>query len=366
MAGRAATGLWSGQRRGADVIMPLMTNQPSTTINIARPAGYTVQALRLNDAGQVQRLARAQATRHHAQDARLPERITLPPWLLFSIEAHCWLAHPARGPRQEPLAALCAERERWDAASPLANIFPRRYLRLRFFVADAASPADVLPPLLAAADRAERRARSGGRMLLAPQCDAALAVALRRAGFAPYHVISAQPLYDLPPGTSAAGAGVIVRLATQADLPVVARLMADSWRYHARHQSAIQLSRRLLDGCLMQARKLMGDGRARALLVAEQAGQVIGFFGIGTSLQDDALRPMLFADGLYGDIFEVAVRADRRRQGVGAALLRAAWNWFAARDVEAVFVNFAPTNPASSRFWPKHGFDPVWVNWWRA
>ena len=315
----------------------------------------------LKDVTAIQALADAQTARFHAGDARLPARHTLPPWMILADDGPCWLAEGPAG----VIGALCAERESWAAASPLANVFPRRYLRVRLWLADDADPGELLPALLARLDAWPGTLRIPARMLLAPVCDARLMAALRGCGFSPYHTIAHRPMTLPLPGLPEPVDGLLIRTAAEWDVPVVAELMAESWRFHAAHQPAIELSDSLLEGCMIQTRQLLGGGMRQVLLLAERGDEVVGFFGIGLSVQDPTARPALFCKGRYGDIFEVAVRADQRGRGIGRALFRAAWQWFRRRNVVGVFVNYAPTNPLSSRFWPKLGFRDAWVNWWR-
>ncbi len=311
------------------------------------------------DIAAIQALAQAQAERHHALDDRLPEGAALSSWQILLNGGVCWVAES----EGQLVGALCAEREQWFSDSPFANVFPRRYLRLRLFLANGASPAPVLDRLLDCAARWPDALAIPGRMIMTPARDAELAAALEARGFAPYHAIAHRSLASPP---TAPAAEVTIRPARRGDLLDVAALMADSWRFHAAYQPAIILTDHLLDGCQEQAWQLAGDGAAQTLLLAEQGGEVIGFFGMGISVQQPEALPSLFATGLYGDIFEVAVRADQRRRGVGLALFRAAWQWFEARGAAAMFVNYAPTNPISSRFWPKLGFADAWINWWRG
>lgn len=314
----------------------------------------------LADIPAVQQLADAQTARYRACDPPLPERIALPSWLVFTDDATCWLALAGR----RPVGALSAMHERWPPDNPLANVFPRHYLRLRLFLAEDAAPADVLPVLLRCVEGWPGARGISGRMLNVPACDAALQAALRASGFAPYHAIAHRPM--LPPPPCPPVDGLVIRAAANGDVPALAGLLAESWRFHAAHQPAIRLSDSLQEGCAEQVTLLMGSGGHQLLLVAEQQGVVVGFFGIGLSVQEPQVRPAFFARGHYGDIFEVAVRADWRRRGVGTAMFQAAWAWFARRDVQGVFVNYAPTNPLSSRFWPRLGFVDAWVNFWRA
>ncbi len=310
------------------------------------------------DIEMVQRLAGEQARRFHGLDERLPESLLLPAWLAVPGSGACWLAENGR----RVLGALCAEHERWSPESAFANVFPRRYLRLRSYLVDNTLPAETLDVLLGRADGWPEALATTGRMIMTPARDQALSAALRRLGFQPYHTITHRSMGETPP---AAVDGVVVRPAALADVPVVASLMAESWRFHAAHQPAITLTDSLLAGCEHQAWQLAGDSVNQTLLVAELAGELVGFFGAGMSAQETELRPSLFATGYYGDIYEVAVRGDLRRRGIGLAMFRAAWLWIKAQGAEAMFVNYAPTNPLSSRFWPKLGFQDTWVNWWR-
>jgi ribosomal protein S18 acetylase RimI-like enzyme len=313
----------------------------------------------LADVTAIQALAHQSFAYHHTRDPRLPAEISLPVWLIFIDGGACWLASDEAG----TAGVLCAEPETWYEDSPFSNVFPRSYLRLRLTLAAHADREASLAVLLARALAWPGAADSEGCLLMAPRADEALGRALAAQGFQPYHTIAIQPMRALP--TPPPSSGVTIRRATRRDVRPVAGLMAESWRFHAAHQPAIRLSPRLIDGCEQQAQQLAADRDNQILLLAEQDEALLGFFAIGLSHQDPAMRPALFLRGWYGDVFEVAVKAERRRSGIGTALFHAAWDWFAAQDVAGVFVNYAPTNPISSHFWPRLGFEDAWTNWWR-
>ncbi len=316
----------------------------------------TTRLASIADVPAMQALCQMQTMRYHRTDPRLPDQVIFSAWWVLPQDGACWLAED----NGALLGMVIAEPEHWTPDSPFANIFPRRYLRLHLALADGVDPALALPPLLArtALGLADRPAL----MLMAPRCDAALSATLAAEGFTPYHVIAHQPLPETLPARPAAAA---VRPAEWRDVGAVADLMAESWRFHAAYQPAIELSPYIREGCRRQASQFLGDGFNGVLFVAERDGESIGFFAIGLSIQDPLTRPALFRRGQYGDIYEVGVRGDQRRQGVGTALYHAAWRWFADRGVEAMYVNYAPTNPLSSRFWPGLGFIDAWINWWR-
>lgn len=319
---------------------------------------FATRVATTTDIEVIQHLADAQTRRIHALDARLPARLQLPSWLALPSTGTCWLAENGR----RVVGALCAEYEHWPSESAFANVFPRRYLRLRAYLADDVPSSLALETLLGRADGWPEAITLPGRMIMTPKCDESMAAALRELGFRSYHAIAHRLMDETPPP---AVDGVVVRPAALADLTAVAELMAESWRFHARYQPAIVLSDSLLAGCEHQAWQMAGDGLTQLLLVAEVDGTVVGFFGAGMIYQEVEQRPALFATGHYGDIHEVAVRGDLRRRGVGQTMYRAAWQWIKARGADGVFVNYAPTNPLSSRFWPKLGFQDAWINWWR-
>lgn len=319
----------------------------------------TIRMATMADAAAIQRLHREQTRRMVGQDSRLPQDVMLPAWLIMPEGGACWLAYAG----ETLLAALCVEPEHWPPESPFSNVFPRRYLRMRFYVGDETVPADVVSALLTRADGWLGAAPDAGRMLLHPGCDDALNRALRAEGFTIYHTIAHQPVPDGVHGDTPRD--LEIRTATKSDVNMIADLMMESWRFHAAHQPAIQLSNSIREGCRRQTRFMLGDGVNQVMLVAQWQDEIVGFFGIGLSAQDPLSRPALFSKGYYGDIHEVGVRSDQRRQGVGRAMYAAAWQWFKARHVQGVFVNYAPTNPLSSRFWPSLGFEDAWLNWWR-
>jgi GNAT superfamily N-acetyltransferase len=312
----------------------------------------------LSDLSAIQAAARAQAAHWRTHDARLPRTLTLPRWVIFPDGGMCWLVQDGA----RPVGAVGVLREVWGEDSPFANVFPRQYVRLRLILVNGVEPHAALETCLECAAGWRGAFGVPGRMLTLPACAGEWAAVLKAAGFSPYHVIAHRPVDPMPQAPAAAG--VTVRLADWEDVPAVAVIMAESWRFHAAHQPAIQITPWLPEQCHQQAQQLIGDGYNSALLVAESGGEVIGFFGVALNYQDPAFRPAFFERGRYGDILEVAVRGDQRRRGVGAAMFRAAWQWFVERDVMAMFVNYAPTNPVSSRFWPKLGFVDAWVSWW--
>ncbi|MCI0404396.1 MAG: GNAT family N-acetyltransferase, partial [Acidobacteria bacterium] len=60
-----------------------------------------------------------------------------------------------------------------------------------------------------------------------------------------------------------------------------------------------------------------------------------------------------------GHVITLDVREDRRRQGIGSALLSTAEVWLRGEDVTRVRLETAVDNPAAVAFWEKTGFATV-------
>jgi ribosomal-protein-alanine N-acetyltransferase len=81
-------------------------------------------------------------------------------------------------------------------------------------------------------------------------------------------------------------------------------------------------------------------------LVSEAQGEITGFL-VGRQVGDEA------------EILNVGVRAARRRQGEGTALLMAALDEFQSRGASRVFLEVRESNEAGIAFYAKHGFSKM-------
>ncbi|MFA1543915.1 ribosomal protein S18-alanine N-acetyltransferase [Actinomadura monticuli] len=128
--------------------------------------------------------------------------------------------------------------------------------------------------------------------------------------------------------------GVVLRPMTEADLPAVHRLERllfpeDAW------------SEEMLRG------ELADQPRTRHYVVAEEpGGEIVGYAGLA-------------AAGGQADVQTIGVRADRRKSGVGAALLTELLDEAVRRSSEAVFLEVRADNDAAHRLYERFGFIRV-------
>lgn len=129
---------------------------------------------------------------------------------------------------------------------------------------------------------------------------------------------------------------VVVRPMTDADLPAVHRLERvlfpeDAW------------SEEMLRG------ELAEQPRTRHYVVAEEpGGEIVGYAGLA-------------AAGGQADVQTIGVRADRRKHGIGAALLTELLNEAVRRNSEAVFLEVRADNDPARRLYERFGFERVGI-----
>jgi ribosomal-protein-alanine N-acetyltransferase len=94
--------------------------------------------------------------------------------------------------------------------------------------------------------------------------------------------------------------------------------------------------------------ELAGVPETRWYVVAERAGQLVGYAG-------------LFATRHTADVQTLAVAASEQGQGLGSRLLRALLDEAERRDVGEVLLEVRADNEAAQRLYAAHGFDRIGV-----
>jgi hypothetical protein len=91
------------------------------------------------------------------------------------------------------------------------------------------------------------------------------------------------------------------------------------------------------------------DGPASTVLGAVDDGRLVGTAMVGH-------------DGHRGWVYYLAVATDRRRHGVGTALMRACEEWVVARGVPALMLMVRHGNEAAAGFYERLGYGRSEVN----
>lgn len=145
-----------------------------------------------------------------------------------------------------------------------------------------------------------------------------------------------------------------IRLATPADVPRIVRRWQELIALHQGLESELFVVADHAAGTYgRHVRRQIAD-RDAVVLVADEGGDLVGYLSGGLGH-----RAPVYAVREVGMVFDLVVRPDRRRSGLGEALYDAAAAWFRERGVSWMQASWSPRNPASSAFWRKMGFGTL-------
>lgn len=145
-----------------------------------------------------------------------------------------------------------------------------------------------------------------------------------------------------------------VRPATPRDIPAIARIHVDAWR--AAYRGVVPDA--YLDALSVagRAQRLAGSGLAYPrgagfTLVAERAGQVVGFASGGPSR--DVTIPF------EGELYAIYLRPGNERRGVGRALMRAVVDGLAAQGHRSMYAFVLVGNARARAFYAALGGESI-------
>jgi ribosomal protein S18 acetylase RimI-like enzyme len=150
---------------------------------------------------------------------------------------------------------------------------------------------------------------------------------------------------------------LVIRRATRADLPLIGRLGAllVSQHHHFDSRRFLPATDRTKDG---YARFLGSqlDAPEAAVLVAALDTDVIGYAYVALESYD-----YMSLRGPAGLLHDIIVDPERRRHGVGRALLEAVLEYVRSRGLEQLVLSTAERNETAQRFFAGMGFRRTMV-----
>lgn len=333
---------------------------------------YRLRPAERRDLAALTAIADAQAQARRRLDARLPHSAQLIPFLSSAptlAEVLSWRAHAMFVAEQDGVVVgginlhSVEQRER----DQFASYYPRRFTSIGLLAARSDAPSHMIPDLIYQAAEQAARWKTPALLIHCASIDGPLREMLRALGFRTYYhyalrtdkALSPVPLSQVGRGIGGEG-DVIIRHATRRDLDEVVRIGMGSVYYHASLEPTMQVPKHESRKMRQRFEAAIKNATRSAVFVAEQHGQVVGFYSIYVQMIDESWTPPLFAAGRYGLIAEVAVDQNFRHQGVGRKIFAEVERWFHARGVECYWLIYLPHNPLSSKFWPSLGFAPVW------
>jgi GNAT superfamily N-acetyltransferase len=145
------------------------------------------------------------------------------------------------------------------------------------------------------------------------------------------------------------GAGGL-RRAGSGDRDALVGLFADLLAHHAALEAAFALrpdARERLPGLVAH---LLRDPAA-AVFVWVDADEVCGFCSVRVTPAPEAM-----VEASRAEVEELGVRSERRRKGIGRALVAAASAWAKSRGAARIEVRVAVRNPEGQAFWRALGY----------
>lgn len=128
------------------------------------------------------------------------------------------------------------------------------------------------------------------------------------------------------------GEGITIRRCRREDAPAVLGLWAGARSDHASSPDRLE-----------DVEALLADGSPAALLVAEVEREIVGALIAGW-------------DGWRGNMYRLAVRDGRRREGIGLALVRAGEGYLRQCGARRVTALVAFEDEAAGGFWESAGY----------
>jgi ribosomal protein S18 acetylase RimI-like enzyme len=142
-----------------------------------------------------------------------------------------------------------------------------------------------------------------------------------------------------------------VRRADALDLDALADLFAELLVHHAAIEPAFGVRGEARERLPKLLERQLRDPD-RAIFVWEDARGPAGFCSVRV---EDA--PAALVEASRAEIADLGVRADRRRSGIGRALVEAARAWVVSRGAKRLEVRVAVRNPEGQAFWRALGFE---------
>jgi ribosomal protein S18 acetylase RimI-like enzyme len=150
---------------------------------------------------------------------------------------------------------------------------------------------------------------------------------------------------DMPPPETKK---ILVRFATQADLPQIAHIARVTWDITYRETIAVQNRREFLERAYTPE-NLAGaiNGAGHWFYVAEWDGKVVGF---GHYLRRYHRRQA------RAELVRLYVLPECQDVGIGTAILKTGFTALAKAKIEQCFVSVQTSNTRARKFYERHGF----------
>jgi GNAT superfamily N-acetyltransferase len=334
----------------------------------------TVMPMREDQFPAVIDLIRAQQARHYRHDPCLRGVRSR-----SQIEA-ALISRLTEG--ETPLVALDAEgRVRgsacpgvWELAegsSLHAFLSPRNGIVHDLALPDPSEPdaQAIVTALLSALSEQWQARRTTGDLFRWPGSDRWIEPLLFAQGFRLDSVCALRALS--PRLNSNVPSGLLIRAARPAEEERLVALFEEELHTHEPYTPFVRSSPAVLSAFRGKLARLWEGQRLEEgtplVLVAGQVGELVAMLQATLVEITPDEEPGFTPPGLYGCIDNLSVSESARGQGIGRALVQAAFAAFAATGLplDGALLWYNPDNPLADAFWSRLGFVPLWTTYQR-
>lgn len=140
----------------------------------------------------------------------------------------------------------------------------------------------------------------------------------------------------------------IIRPATRRDIEAIVGLWLLMMREHCLIDPRFETSS---DAAREYGKQLMLKSRSASILVADHQTLVVGF-----AASQLRVRTIYNPNSVIGNLTELCVEPEWRRQGIGSDLAREAISWMHKQGAKSIELTVAVANSGSNAFWRELGF----------
>ena len=141
-----------------------------------------------------------------------------------------------------------------------------------------------------------------------------------------------------------------IRPADISDVPRITELFADGMNEQNNSRFLLEVTPSMLAEQGVRYECAVGQEEQFIAVGEDDQGEIVGYVWARSARAMDVAR--------CGQVNELVVSPEHRRQGIGTDLFERALQWFAAAGVSVLEVNFSVDNPSASAFWAAKGFEP--------
>lgn len=149
-----------------------------------------------------------------------------------------------------------------------------------------------------------------------------------------------------------AGCNMKIREAIRSDIENITKIWKEMMDFHIERDGSFNIANNAPKEFAKFIKENLSS-RDWSVFVSEHNEEVIGYV-----LAKIEKRPPVFKELDFCEIFDLAIKQEFRRKGIGESLLSKVFQWCSEKKIKRIEVKIAVSNEISTKFWRKMGFKP--------